>query len=711
MADSYSPPSLTGFNASPPSDDGSEVDSNQLTWAKHLSKLANPLKTFAQAINTAVSNRFSVTPDYSETAAETTAGLIIVDGTYRVGNVKRYGAAGDGTTDDSIAFNALLIAGGFRVYIPAGTYIVDSLISATDGILVGSDTSIYCEPGVTITIPDSGMAANRGFIRFRDVNNIAFTGNNSIWQYNTKPTADEQRHIFHVAGATNFQMRDVVAKKAGGDGIVIGNGAVKNYAENIRITNFRSDNCRRSGLTILSAIDCVVNGAILENSDGTNPKNGVAIEPNVSTDELKGIRLNDITTRNCAGAGMYMTINDLPADYELDIIINNHFDDGSLGDGMQFQHGTQMLGRVQYNDGYLLNSGNSGIYVKNWKSNSSLLNINRPTIINPNENNDTTNGQIGNGIVVYAPNTDDNDDIGNVTIREPKCVDNRGTAQMKNGILGQTNVTGGTVRDISILDPIEISGVGSGHDQVSLISVVNYLVTDSRRILKRDNTANGNVSISDHYSIETNRGASGTITLTLDDDIHPGPSLFTFEVREAQELRIDPEAGALILAGGALGVYIASSTIGDSLTLRKGTRHSATFEDGDVNTTDDRITITSHPFTDVETVVLTTTGVLPAGSNQGDVYYVKSHDANTVELYTNSGLSSKVDITAAAGTGTHTVAALAWYIVEKQGAWSFSTGHKSILSLGTTGGAGSAGAGNQTVAVEIDGTSYALLHD
>ena len=127
------------------------------------------------------------------------------------------------------------------------------------------------------------------------------------------------------------------------------------------------------------------------------------------------------------------------------------------------------------------------------------------------------------------------------------------------------------IRNISIIDPIEIKGWGSGDDPVSLIGVENYYVKDSHRILVRNNTGAGNVSISDHYSVETNSGASGSVT--LDDDIEPGPSLFTFEVHEAQTLRIDPETGSGIYPGNGLGKYWESNTVGNRLTLR---RNSAT---------------------------------------------------------------------------------------------------------------------------------------
>ena len=53
MANDYAQPTLSGYNASPPSDDGSKVTANQLTWAKHIAKIGDPLKTFMQAVDAA----------------------------------------------------------------------------------------------------------------------------------------------------------------------------------------------------------------------------------------------------------------------------------------------------------------------------------------------------------------------------------------------------------------------------------------------------------------------------------------------------------------------------------------------------------------------------------------------------------------------------------------------------------------------------------
>lgn len=54
MGTKYSSQSITGYNASPPSDDGSQVEANKIKWATHKDKLSDPVKTLAESINTAL---------------------------------------------------------------------------------------------------------------------------------------------------------------------------------------------------------------------------------------------------------------------------------------------------------------------------------------------------------------------------------------------------------------------------------------------------------------------------------------------------------------------------------------------------------------------------------------------------------------------------------------------------------------------------------
>jgi hypothetical protein len=54
MGTPYSSVSVSGFNSSPPSDDGTQTDANKVYWATIKTKLADPLNTAAAAINSAL---------------------------------------------------------------------------------------------------------------------------------------------------------------------------------------------------------------------------------------------------------------------------------------------------------------------------------------------------------------------------------------------------------------------------------------------------------------------------------------------------------------------------------------------------------------------------------------------------------------------------------------------------------------------------------
>ena len=60
MGNPYSQPVLTGYNSSAPPDDGTAVAANALKWSNHINKIGDPLKNFAQAIDTNASSAFDL---------------------------------------------------------------------------------------------------------------------------------------------------------------------------------------------------------------------------------------------------------------------------------------------------------------------------------------------------------------------------------------------------------------------------------------------------------------------------------------------------------------------------------------------------------------------------------------------------------------------------------------------------------------------------
>ena len=109
--------------------------------------------------------------------------------------------------------------------------------------------------------------------------------------------------------------------------------------------------------------------------------------------------------------------------------------------------------------------------------------------------------------------------------------------------------------------------------------------------------------------------------------------------------------------GSAINVERAK-VIGLQAVVDVNVPAAKTFVDGDVNTSTDRITITGHAFvTTGLKVAATTTGVLPGGLSATD-YWVIVVDANTIKLASslaNAQAGTNVDITSAAGGGTHTL--------------------------------------------------------
>lgn len=71
MANPYTAVTISGYNATPPPDDGSQVSANQVTWAKHKTKLADPIKTLAESINTNVNAAFATVDDASNLSTGT----------------------------------------------------------------------------------------------------------------------------------------------------------------------------------------------------------------------------------------------------------------------------------------------------------------------------------------------------------------------------------------------------------------------------------------------------------------------------------------------------------------------------------------------------------------------------------------------------------------------------------------------------------------
>ena len=150
MSNPFTAPTLTGYNSSPPADDGTEVASNALKWSTHVDKIGDPLQTYAAAISANVSTAFGLTfgqtfetksANYTIAAAD--RGKVIVVDTDAV-TITLLAAASAGT--------------GFPIVILNGTTAGLVTVDGDGSETINGDTSIVLYPGKSLVITCNGSA-------------------------------------------------------------------------------------------------------------------------------------------------------------------------------------------------------------------------------------------------------------------------------------------------------------------------------------------------------------------------------------------------------------------------------------------------------------------------------------------------------------------------------------------------------------------------
>lgn len=184
MGTKYSTTSVSGYNATPPSDGGAATEENRITWAKIKTKLPDPIKTALESIDSKLVTAFDVGPssksinystvagDHLKTlsctaaitvslmdAATATAGYT-VSISNQSGGVVTIGRATSGDTINGSAADMTLrdkTAATLRVNASANGYEVIGVsvkelteLARTDGnFIVGDGTAFVAESGAT----------------------------------------------------------------------------------------------------------------------------------------------------------------------------------------------------------------------------------------------------------------------------------------------------------------------------------------------------------------------------------------------------------------------------------------------------------------------------------------------------------------------------------------------------------------------------------
>jgi len=112
----------------------------------------------------------------------------------------------------------------------------------------------------------------------------------------------EWRHGITLRGTKNVRIENLSIIDSGGDGIYVGAGAGR-YCTDTVIRKVICDGNNRQGISVIAAINLLIEDTIMRNTWGTAPQAGIDFEPNHAHEPLINCVMRNCITENNAGDG------------------------------------------------------------------------------------------------------------------------------------------------------------------------------------------------------------------------------------------------------------------------------------------------------------------------------------------------------------------------------------------------------------------------
>ena len=292
----------------------------------------------------------SVTITVKESTTATTTATTTVPTTYY--NVVNYGAKGSDTLDDTAAIqkaiNYVYTLGGGTVYIPDGTYYINTSIS----VKPKSNVKLKLTANATLkAIPNS--SAYGDIVNFSGVSNSEIDGGNIVGdRYKHTGTTGEWGMGIRVNSSNNIRVANVKVSDCWGDGIIVdGLLTTQPYSRNVMIESFVANNNRRNNITVISAKGLTIRNGTLSNANGTKPQSGIDIEPDSSKNLVQDILIENMKIINNIGYGVdWWFYHLIPSTNNVTIKVNNCTVTGNVRGNIRFDSG---FGSTEANYKYL----------------------------------------------------------------------------------------------------------------------------------------------------------------------------------------------------------------------------------------------------------------------------------------------------------------------------------------------------------------------
>ncbi len=221
----------------------------------------------------------------------------------KVVSVAEYGAVPGDQIEDTMAINNAIwnvnAAGGGKVTIPSGTYIINPAV----GINMQSNVELSMEPDTTLFVLGTDIRTY-GVINIIDASNVYVHGGVISGERDRhRGTGGEWGMGVKILDSSNVCISDMKIRDNWGDGVYLSssddNGA-KPGCDGVLIANCTIENNHRSNMSIVDADNITIDNCYLANANGAAPQCGINIESNADSNSQVpyGQVCANITIRN-----------------------------------------------------------------------------------------------------------------------------------------------------------------------------------------------------------------------------------------------------------------------------------------------------------------------------------------------------------------------------------------------------------------------------
>ncbi|MFH1438893.1 MAG: sugar-binding protein [Pseudomonadota bacterium] len=212
------------------------------------------------------------------------------------------------------ALQAAIYSGAKKVVIDnVGEWIVDR-------IFLTNDQELVFEKGVILSAKKGAFKGKTdALLNGLAVRNLRITGNGALlrmWKNDYfGPGYDraEWRHALNLKSASNVMVSDIILKDSGGDGVYLGNAGKPHppCCTDIVLRKVTCDGNARQGISVISAVNLLIEDCALINTSGTAPQAGIDWEPNLSNECLVNNVMRRTRIEGNAGDGIDLYLPNL----------------------------------------------------------------------------------------------------------------------------------------------------------------------------------------------------------------------------------------------------------------------------------------------------------------------------------------------------------------------------------------------------------------